>query len=148
VIRAALLVASLAACDHRATVTACDDVLTGAYATDDPTAPRWMILDHGRTLEAYPLTADAAPDPAHPDLVVAPRHLELRRDGATVSGELRRRYTRGATSCEARAPLRLIACGHDTLEVERGAVVAPLTVAGCAWPPPATPRRERWRREP
>jgi hypothetical protein len=141
--RAALLVAVLAACDRGATVTACDDVLTGAYAT--PTG-RWMLLDHGRTLEAYPIEFDAPRD--RPDVIVAPRAVELHRDGATVAGELHRRYMVGAERCEARAPVRLRGCGHDALDVELGEVAAPLTFTPCTWSPPPPPRREAWRREP
>ncbi|MDQ3370138.1 MAG: hypothetical protein M3680_32370, partial [Myxococcota bacterium] len=72
-------------CDRRAPITACSDELRGVYrvlpaagATEDPAdVQRWMILDSGRALEAYPLFDDTPPAAA--GLEIAPRVLDLAR---------------------------------------------------------------------
>jgi hypothetical protein len=94
--RAALL--ALAACGRGAPIETCNDSLHGVYASGDE---RWMVLDRGATLEAYPLFPDVAgsdaagpgetgpgaagPGAAGPGaLVVAPRAIELERGPAGV----------------------------------------------------------------
>jgi hypothetical protein len=73
---------AIAACHHSAPIESCDDDLRGVYAAGnerderDRRDDRWMILDSGATLEAYPLFPDGA---VNGDLVVAPRVLDLAR---------------------------------------------------------------------
>lgn len=85
--RAVVLV--LAACSRRAEIASCDDDLRGVYVAD---GERWMVLDNGATLEAYPLFPDGA-RPSELDvtpsehtgagalaaLEVAPRVIDLSR---------------------------------------------------------------------
>jgi hypothetical protein len=55
------LVLAVAACSRRAPITSCDDDLRGVYASGDE---RWMVIDSGDTLEAYPLFPDGeGPEP-------------------------------------------------------------------------------------
>jgi hypothetical protein len=143
VIAAAVLVA---ACDRRPPVTSCADDLHGVWVA--PGDARWMMLDNGPTLEAYPMFPDATPDRlAAPELVVAPRVLDLARDSrGTLAGDLKRRYMRRADTCDARVPVHVTACKDDTLELVLADVVAPVTLGPCSWPAPQPSRVERWRR--
>ena len=164
----AVLLASVA-CNCREPIASCDDDLRGVYAAGDE---RWMVLDRGGTLEAYPLFSDGMPpDPAGAlaaasapgggpptnagggpaDLVVAPRMIELRRalpaQGATLAGTLRRRYMRGSARCEARVPVHLTRCAGDTLELVLADPAPPLAFSPCTWSRPGPSRVARWRRE-
>jgi hypothetical protein len=52
---------AIAACSRRAEIATCDDDLRGLYvvdSTDGAGGERWMVLDNGATLEAYPLFHD------------------------------------------------------------------------------------------
>jgi hypothetical protein len=89
-----------AACRPRAPIATCDDNLRGVYVAE---RNRWMVLDEGATLEAYPLFPDVvrdepatagegdgrpggvlAPTAAARALEVAPRVIDLtRRSGRT-----------------------------------------------------------------
>lgn len=141
--RRLLVVAGLAGCARGPAVTACDDDLGGAYDDGEAT---WVVLDHGAEVEAYPVTPDAPRDPARPGLVAAPRTLALRREGAALAGEARRRYMEGAARCEARGPARVRACAGDALLVELPPLPPPTGFAPCAWPAAAPASRARWRR--
>jgi hypothetical protein len=77
------LVLVIAACSRRDPIATCDDDLRGVYTDGDE---RWMLIDHGATLEAYPLFPDGvAPDPNGPngstpaEIVVAPRVVDFFR---------------------------------------------------------------------
>lgn len=145
-----LAVAAAAACSRRASIASCDDDLRGVYASD---AGRWMLLDQGATLEAYPLFPDAD---GPPDAVAAPRRIELSRAAggtaaapgtAALAGALRRRYMRGAERCDARVPVQITRCAGDALDVVLADPSPPLGFAPCTWPSPAASRIERWRRD-
>src|SRR5437867_3303755 len=99
------VVLAIAACSRRDPIASCDDDLHGVYAASDE---RWMMLDNGAALEAYPLFPDGGgPDPAGSmpaEVVVAPRVIDFQRDPAThasLAGTLRRRYMRRAERCDA-----------------------------------------------
>jgi hypothetical protein len=141
-IRAAALALVLAACGRRAPIASCDDDLRGVYTSG---AERWMVLDDRGTLEAYPLFPDSD---GPPDLVVAPRVIELVRDGrAELSGTLRRRYMRRAQRCDAHVPVQVTRCAGDTLELVLADPAPPIELSPCTWPGPGSSRVERWRRE-
>jgi len=100
------VVLAIAACSRRDPIASCDDDLRGVYADGDE---RWMVLDNGETLEAYPLFPDGAGPaptgsaraaraagigsaaPGEPslrqptDVVVAPRVIDWKR-GAAAPG--------------------------------------------------------------
>lgn len=138
-----VLVAAIAACHGRAAPISCSDDLRGVYRDG---AERWMILDGGATLEAYPLFPDAD-GPA--DLVTAPRRIDLARPagGAAPSGTLHRRYMRGAASCDARVAVHVTRCAGDAIELVVADALPPLGFEPCAWPAAAPSRLVRWRRE-
>lgn len=151
------LVAIAVAC-RRDALTSCDDELRGVYAADD--GAKWMVLDHGQTLEAYPLFADVPSKGAAGEapLEIAPRTIALARSTATLpatsghapdaslSGEVRRRYLRGADRCDATAPAHVARCTGDALELVLGEPQPPLAWTPCAWPGQAPTRVARWRR--
>jgi hypothetical protein len=126
------LAALLVAC-NRPLVTSCDDSLYGVWVTPDHA--KWMMLDNGATLEAYPMFDDGIP----------PRLIDLAR-GDKLAGEIKRRYMRGADTCEARAPIRIAKCKDDALEVVLADVQQPLDFAPCSWPRPSPSRAEWWHR--
>lgn len=148
--RAAALAVGLAAaaCGRRAPLTSCDGDLGGVYIAGDR---RWMIVDDGPTLEAYPLFPDAD---GPPDLVAAPRKIELDRPAARpaapnreLTGALRRRYMRRAQRCDAHLPVHVTRCAGDTLDVVLADPAPPIELSPCTWPGPGPSRLERWRRE-
>jgi len=135
-----VVVLAIAACG-RARALRCDDDLRGVWAAP---AGRWMMLDNRATLEAYPMAPDAA---IGSDVTGAPRVLDLSRTPSGLAGELHRRDSHGAATCEARSPVHITACTDDTLEVVLADPPAPLQLAPCRWPAPEPARVERWRRE-
>ena len=137
--RAAVL--AIAACSRSAPIASCDDDLRGVYTAGDE---RWMILDDGATLEAYPVFPDGA---AAADLVIAPRVIDLSRSGGALRGTLRRRYMRRAERCDAHVPVEVTRCAGDTLDVVLADPSPPAGFAPCAWPAPAAPRVVHWRRD-
>jgi len=165
--RAAVLV--IAACSRDA-VTTCSDDLRGVYtvlsmephphpgalpagamprpstaSTEDLAGgERWMVLDDGATLEAYPLFPDGGHDPA---LEIAPRVIDLARGADGIAGTLRRRYLRRADVCEARQPIHVTRCAANLLELVLADPSPPTSFAPCTWPRPAASRVERWLRE-
>jgi hypothetical protein len=138
-----LAVLALAACGQPA-ASSCADDLHGVYAAG---GERWMVLDNGATLEAYPLFPDAA---GPPELVVAPRVIELarvrRQAGVEIDGTVRRRYMRRAEPCDAQLPVHVIRCAGG-LEIELAEPSPPLAFSPCSWPPQPAPRTVRWQRE-
>src|SRR5262245_48312757 len=110
--------AAIAACRREAPIASCDDDLRGVYASG---AERWMILDRGARLEAYPLFPDGA---LTGELVIAPRVIDLERavsigsDGAApIAGTLHQRFMRRAEQCDAQVPVRLTRCAGNALEL-------------------------------
>jgi hypothetical protein len=134
-----------AACSRSAPLAACDDDLRGAWR--DEAGARWVILDHGATLEVYPAFDDATPAGAPPELEIAPRVIDLARDGRDVRGTVKRRYMRAAEACVARATARLTACAGSTLDIVLADPVAPLSFGPCTWGTAAPSHRERWHHE-
>jgi hypothetical protein len=114
----------LAACEHRS-VTSCADDLQGVYTT--PAGERWMLLDQGKVLEAYPMFDDASGS-------AAPRLVDLTR-GAKLDGSMTRRW---GDACIGKGPFHVVACSSDGLDV----VYAVPTSCVAADPS----RAERWRR--
>ncbi len=129
----------LGACHGRPPIAQCTDDLGGVYAT--PTG-RWMMLDNGATLEAYPLFDDSVP-------AGAPRVIDLARGGATdrLDGDEKRRYTQHGAICESRAPLHVTRCTGDVLQVVRGEPQAPLAFTPCQWGQAVPSHVETWRRQ-
>jgi hypothetical protein len=131
----------LAACDH-GSVHSCADDIHGVYTT--PANERWMLLDNGNTLEAYPMFDDSH-GPA--EVVTAPRVIDVVRDGTHLAGTLSRRTMRRADSCIAKAPFHVVACTAAGIDVVVGDVAPPVAFAPCAFPPPLPSRAEHWRRD-
>ena len=133
-----LAVVALVACGGRAAVTSCADDLTGAWRGD---AGAWMILDDEATLEVYPLFDDLR------DTSAAPRLMDVRRSPQALLGEVHRRYTRGAATCDAKAQVHVLACSDDALELELADPASPAAFAPCTWAGAVAPHHERWHRE-
>jgi hypothetical protein len=144
-IAAAALATAGGACDGRPPLASCDDNLRGVYAEG---GRRWMILDSGAELEAYPLFPDVAPAPG---LEVAPRVIGLSRAPGGIRGNVRRRYMRGAQVCTGRAPAHVTACAGEAIQIVLADPAPPLQwpaapEQACTWSSPAT-HVERWIRE-
>jgi len=118
----------LAACGHPdgRTITSCADDLHGVYVA--PAGARWMMLDNGGTLEAYPMFDDSSGS-------AAPRLIDLVR-GDKLDGTVLRRY---GDACTGKAPFHVVACRPDGLDVVYG------DVASCSQAMPS--RAEHWRRD-
>jgi hypothetical protein len=150
--RAAVLAVllAIAACHRRAPLASCDGDLRGVYVAG---AERWMILDNGDKLEAYPLFPDVD---GPPDLEIHPRRIDLTRSRpgsagsagpATLAGTVHRRYLRRAEICEAQVPVHVTRCAGDTLELVLTDPAPPLGFSPCQWPSPSPSRLVRWQRE-
>ncbi|HWO25442.1 MAG TPA: hypothetical protein VNO30_42175 [Kofleriaceae bacterium] len=142
---AGALAAGSGACDRRPPLASCDDDLRGVYVAG---GQRWMILDGGAELEAYPLFPDVAPVPG---LEVAPRVLGFQRTPGGIHGNVRRRYMRGAQACVGRAPAHVTACAGEALQLVLADPAPPLAwpdapEQACTWSSPST-HVERWVRE-
>lgn len=136
--RAALAVLCLAACSGRAPRASCEDDLEGVYASGEA---RWMVLDLGKVVEAYPLFADVPAGGGE----VGPRMIELTRPD--LAGTLHRRYMQQAARCEATVPARITKCSGEGLELVLADPAAPLSFAPCRWPAPEPSRVARWVRQ-
>lgn len=115
----------LAACGHGGSrIPSCADDLHGVYVT--PAGQRWMMLDNGATLEAYPMFDDGSGS-------AAPRLVDLTR-GDKLAGAMERRF---GDACTGRAPFHVVACkdGLDVVYAEP---------ASCTEALPS--RAEHWRR--
>jgi hypothetical protein len=133
------------ACDRRPAVTTCTDDLRGVWVAQS--GERWAVIDYGKTLEAFALFDDAS---RSGDTSAAPRVIDLSRDPAradALSGEVKRRYARGADHCDARAAVRVTKCEGGELQLVVADPQAPLGYAPCTAPLAAPPHVERWRRE-
>jgi hypothetical protein len=165
--RAAVLAGMLAAaCHRRAPLASCDDDLRGVYAAGPDDTERWMVLDQGDTLEAYPLFPDVD---GPPELEIGPRRIDLSRApaasaaapgepgrgaasppsvaSATLAGTLHRRYMRRADLCDAQISVHVTRCAGDTLELVLADPAPPLSFSPCTWPGPGSSRLVRWQRE-
>jgi len=161
------VVLAIVACSRREPIASCDDDLHGVYVAGDE---RWMMIEQGDTLEAYPLFPDGmAPDPAGTprggpaELIVAPRMFDFRTEPAgssrgasasrpparqaPVAGTLRRRYMRGAARCDAHVPVHITRCAGDTLELVLAEPSPPIEFSPCTWSRPGPSHLVRWRRE-
>jgi hypothetical protein len=149
------MLATTAACHRRAPLASCEDNLRGVYTAGPD--ERWMILDSGDSLEAYPLFPDVD---GPPGLEVHPRRIDLTRGaaasaasasttlvGTVLAGTVHRRYLRRADICEAQAPVHITRCAGDTLELVLTDPAPPLGFSPCQWPGPAPSRLVRWQRE-
>ncbi len=139
----ALVLALGVGCSHRAPIASCGDDLQGAWR--DAAGARWMMLDNGATLEAYPIFADVVP--TAPDVVAAPRVIDLTRTGTALAGTTHRRFDRRADSCDARAPVHVTACKDDTLELVLADPAPPVDYAPCRWGGAPPSHVERWRHD-
>ena len=126
------MLALLSACEREA-VTSCNDDLHGVWVAP---SGRWMLLDNGPTVEAYPLFDDGIP----------PRVIDLRR-GEHFAGELKRRYMQGSAECTGTVPVRIAKCKANSLNIVIGEVSPPLAYTPCQWPKPNESRLEHWQRE-
>lgn len=147
--RAAVGVA-LAAAACRSPIASCTDDLRGVYVASpvggEPRGDeRWMILDDGDALEAYPLFPDVIAGGVATE--VAPRRIELARTNGAIAGEVHRRFLLRATACDATAPIHLTRCTGDRLDVVAGDPSPPIGFAPCTWTAAAPSRALRWRRE-
>lgn len=143
--RAAIALAiALAACSKRAPIDACSDDLTGPWTTE--AGERWMVLDHGPTLEIYALFDDTHPANAPAGLELGPRVIDLARAAPGTDGDVKRRYLRAGDECIGTAPAHLLRCHDDTLELVRADPAPPAAFAPCQWGRPEPSRREKWQR--
>lgn len=142
--RGALLAIALAGCSSSRPIATCGDSLAGVWRGE---SGEWMLLDHGASLEGYPLFDDSREPGGDPGVVVAPRAIDLRRDGVELDGTISRRYMRGGDACSVTVPLRVLACSGSTLEVVLADTSPPLQFAPCAESSRKNPsRREKWQR--
>jgi len=144
--------AACAACNRAPLIASCDDDLRGVYAAG---SERWMILDNGAALEAYPLFPDGA---VTSELVAAPRVIDLERVPAApgetqpdergqLRGTLHQRFMQRAERCDAHVPVHVTRCDSETLEIVLSDPSPPIRFAPCEWPRPGASRVVRWRRE-
>jgi hypothetical protein len=144
--------AACTACGRASSIASCDDDLRGVYVIG---GERWMILDNGRSLEAYPLFPDGA---VTGDVVAAPRVIDFERaagpapgpapaSNAPIRGTLHQRFMRRAERCDAEVPVQIARCAGDTVELVLADPSPPLSFSPCEWPRPADTRVVRWRRD-
>jgi hypothetical protein len=124
--------ALLSAC-QREVVTSCNDDLHGVWVSP---AGRWMFLDNGATVEAYPLFDMGTPPPV----------IDLKR-GEHFQGDVKRRFMQGGAECVGTAPIRIAKCKANTLNIVISEVSPPLAFSPCQWPKPNESRLEHWQRE-
>ncbi|MFN0247447.1 MAG: hypothetical protein ACKV2T_11225 [Kofleriaceae bacterium] len=137
-----LLAILFAGCSSPPPLSTCADSLAGTWRSD---GGEWMLLDRGASLEGYPLFDDSRT--GDPTIAVAPRALDLLREGDVVDGRMTRRYTRGGDSCLAKVPFRVLSCAGSTLEVIFADTSPPMQFAPCVESARSNPsRREKWER--
>jgi hypothetical protein len=143
--RLAIIAAFAAGCSQSPPpLASCADSLQGVWHTD---AGDWMLLDHGATLEGYPLFDDSHEPASEPAVVIAPRALDLRRDRDEVGGEISRRYMRAGDGCITKIPFHVLSCSGSTLEVVLADTAAPTQFSPCSESVRKNPsRREKWHR--
>jgi hypothetical protein len=140
-----VIAAALAGCSSSPPPMAtCADSLAGTWRGE---SGEWMLLDRGSALEGYPLFDDSREPGADPTIVVAPRAIDLRRQGDAVSGEISRRYTRAGDACTARVPFRVLTCSGQTIDVILADTSSPTQFTPCTESARKNPsRREKWQR--
>ena len=80
------VVLAFAACSRREPIASCDDDLRGVYAAGDE---RWMMIDSGEVLEAYPLFPDGADPILDGSLTAGSATVSVGALGiTTISGEV------------------------------------------------------------
>jgi len=129
-------------CSHRTAIDSCGDDLHGVWR--DGSGSQWIVLDLGKTLEAYPLFADGGATPH--DIVAAPRVIDLTRAGGQLTGMVHRRYARGGALCDTHALVYATACREDALELVGADPPAPTSFDPCTVAPPA-PSPDHWHRD-
>lgn len=135
---------ALAGCSSSPAMSTCADSVAGTWRGE---TGDWMLLDRGAALEGYPLFDDSREPSGDPAIVVAPRAIDLRRDGDEIRGEISRRYMRGGDACIAKVPFRVLACTAQTLEVILADTSPPTQFAPCIESARKNPsRREKWQR--
>ena len=103
-----------------------------------------MVLDHGATLEVYPVFDDAL---RLGDVLAAPRVLDLQRAPGGLTGMATRRFAHRGDACETHAAVQITACSSASLEVTLADPPPPTALVPCT-PGVALPARsERWQRE-
>jgi hypothetical protein len=112
----------------------CTDDLAGEYVAGDL---HWMIIDHTKSLEIYPLF----PDVPRSEFEVAPRVIELTR----TEGFVNRRFMKGSHHCNVQAAAHLTACHGDELEIVMADPGPPTDFEKCT-SIAGTSKREIWRR--
>ncbi|GEM_PF-1687920 len=140
-----LAIAVVAGCSQSAPPLAtCADSVAGTWRTD---AGEWMLIDRGAAIEGYPLFDDSREPTGDPAVVVAPRAIDLRREGDVITGEISRRYMRGGDACVAKVPVHVLSCSGAMLELVLADTSAPTQFAPCAESTRKNPsRREKWQR--
>jgi hypothetical protein len=101
-----------------------------------------MFLDHGKTVEAFPVFADGA---GSGDLLGAPRVIDLTRTATGLEGVVHRRFEQRGEVCDARGSLLIGGCG-DALDVTMAELPSPIEMKPCRWGAAPVPRTERWPR--
>lgn len=131
----------VAACGGKEPLTSCRSDLAGTWLGD--TGERWMIIGAAGTYEVYPLFDDTKLPGV--TFEVGPRAIDLTRD--KQQGEVRRRFGSAGTTCIAKAPVHLVSCAGETLELVLADPAPPISFTPCAFGRPAPSHRERWTRE-
>ncbi len=131
------------ACERRAPIHSCTDDLQGEWRAEGD--QRWMMLDFGSSLEAYPLFDDVTGPRTQTE--VAPRMIELTRTGTQLAGVVRRRYMHANEVCVAAGKLEVASCTSDTLELRLAEPAPPTRFGPCQWGPEPLARTIRWHRE-
>ncbi len=139
--RIVLVLVLVVGCSRRAPIDSCADDLHGVWR--DGSGSPWMMLDLGTTLEAYPLFADRGA--TAPDVIAAPRVIDLTRSRGQLSGMVHRRYARGGELCDTHALVYATACSGDSIELVGADPPPPTSFAPCTVAPPA-PSPDHWRR--
>jgi hypothetical protein len=118
----AVLACAATGCDDRAPVERCSSPLGGVWQAN-ALAPsgepyRYHLLDHGSTLELYPIFDDALPPDGtskRGEIIYAPAVIDLKRDGERLYGTESRRLTRGPRRCIRRLPAEISSCDRGEL---------------------------------
>ena len=143
--RAAWLVTiALFGCRETPSIATCADSLQGVWR--DEQGREWSILDHGPTLEIYPVFADGAPPGTPLDVEVAPRVIDLTRNGYEVKGRLHRRFMRGSKECEPGLPVWIGYCRGNTINLELAEPPVPSNFDPCELPTSPMPAKTGWTR--
>ena len=136
-IRAALVL--LAACGGNEPLTSCASDLGGTWRSDNG---EWMILGSRDALEIYPLFDDTKLPGVR--FEVGARVIDLSH--GNQAGDVKRRFVSMGVSCVATAPVHLVSCAGDTLELVLADPAPPIGFSPCAFGRAEPSHRERWTR--